>query len=357
MSGARSKWLVTGATGFLGRHVIGTIRARDPDAGIVAIVRDPARAATLDYMGGVDMVTGSPVEPAGWQEHSRLDGIRGVYHLAAQVRHSRSGSDEMTRLNVDATRAIVRLAAHRGWRTVFVSTSGTVGCSRDPAAAPDEDAPHADAIVRCWPYYWSKIIAEREARALASELGAELVIVRPPVLLGPGDHRYRSVGNVMRVLRGKLPFILDGGMHFADIRDAARAMVAAMTHPSPRPVYNLPGTASSLDWFFRLVARQAGIEPSWKILPARIIWYAARVNEMLGSRLHILPDPVVIEMAGHHWGLSSLYSHRDLDYTVRSPDVTIADTINWIRRHSPDSGPQSVSGPVREESRSRRSRC
>lgn len=335
MSNARTKWLVTGSTGFLGRHVIGAIRARDPDAGIAAVVRDPARAGALDYMSGVEMVTGSPINPGGWQDDSRLEGVRGVYHLAAEVRHSRSASGEMTRLNVDATKAMVRLAADRGWRMVFVSTSGTVGCSRDPAAAPDEDAPHAEEIVRRWPYYWSKVVAEREGRALASELAGELVIMRPPVLLGPGDHRYRSVGNVMRVLRGRLPFILDGGMHFADIRDAAQAMAAAMTHPSPRPVYNLPGTASSLDWFFKLVARQAGIDPSWKILPARIIWYAARLNEMLGSRLHILPDPVVIEMAGHHWGLSSRYSHHELSYTVRSPHETIADTINWIRQNNP----------------------
>ena len=337
MNDQQRSYLVTGATGFLGRHVINAIRESDPDARLLALVRDPAADSLkqLSYLKDVELVTGSPIEPAYWENDPRLSGLDGIYHLAAEVKHSRSDTEAMHRLNVDGTLAIVRVARAKGARVVFASSSGTVGCSKEADYAPDEDAPYREDAARNWPYYMSKIIAEREARKLADELGAELVIMRPPVLLGPGDHRFRSIGNVMRVLRGRLPFVISGGMNFVDIRDAAAAMVAAMNHPSPRPVYNLPGTASSLDGFFRRVARIAGIKPSWRVLPARVVWLLARVNEMAGNPLHILPDPVVIEMAGHYWGISSRYAVTDLGFSTRDPDQTIADTIEWIRANTP----------------------
>ena len=333
MSLAQPVFLVTGATGFLGRHVIGAIRESDSRARVLALVRDPQAESlrSLSYLEGVELVAGSPLDPAKWQDDPRLSNIDGVYHLAAEVKHSRTETDAMNRLNVDGATAMLRVAHSRQARMVFVSTSGTVGCSTNADYRPDETAPFCEGVVSDWPYYMSKVVAEKKTRQLADELGAELVIMRPPVLLGPGDHRFRSIGNVMRVLRGRLPFVISGGMNFVDIRDAAAAMVAAMLYPAPQPVYNLPGTASSLDGFFRRVARLAGIEPQWRVLPSRVVWMLARLNEIAGKPLHILPDPVVIEMGGHYWGLSSRHAAKDLNFSTRDPDTTILDTIEWIR--------------------------
>ncbi len=263
-----------------------------------------------------------------------LVGLSGIYHLAAEVKHSRRDAGAMTRFNVEGTLAMVRVAADLRCRIVFVSTSGTIGCSTSPEDSPDEDSPHCEATVRNWPYYESKVIAEKRARVLANELGVELVIMRPPVLLGPGDHRFRSIGTLKRVLDGKLPVAFHGGFHFVDVRDAADAMVRAMGITSPRASYNLPGTASSLDGFFRQVARLAGIPASWRVVPTRIVRYLAKLNDAAGRPVSVLPDPVVIEMAGHYWGLSSKYSQRDLGFRSRTPDLTIGDTVAWIRQEA-----------------------
>ena len=330
---AQPPFLVTGATGFLGRHVIEAIRAGDPGARIVALVRDPGADSLrrLSYLEGVELVPGSPMNSGKWSSDPRVSQLAGIYHLAAEVTHSRRGTEEMTRFNVDGAAEMVRVAASRSARIVFVSTSGTVGCSKDADYSPDETAPFCEKVVARWPYYVSKIRAEKKSRAIADESGGDLVIMRPPVLLGPGDHRFRSTGNVIRVLRGRLPFLVNGGINFADIRDAAAAMVRAMGHPSPQPVYNLPGTVSSLDAFFHRVARIAGIDPEWRMLPSKIVWALARANEVAGRPLHVLPDPVVIEMAGHNWGISSRHAGRDLLYSTRNPDATITDTVEWIR--------------------------
>jgi nucleoside-diphosphate-sugar epimerase len=159
----------------------------------------------------------------------------------------------------------------------------------------------------------------------------ELVIVRPPVLLGPGDHRFRSTNYVTRLLRGRVPFVIRGGMHFADVRDAATALLRAMLRPTIRPVYHLPGTVSSIQEFLERTATIAGTRSPRLVLPYRLAWSLARLTAPLG----ILPDPVVIEMAAHYWGMQSRYAEPDLDYRSRASQETLTDTVTWLMANHP----------------------
>lgn len=322
--------LVTGASGFLGRHLLRALHAEWPEAAVVALVRsatvwraEPWTRAHPD----ITLVEGRLEDVARWGELPEVRQIDVVIHMAATVQHRRTGDPTQGAEDVEATVAMVRLAARSGARMVHLSTSGTVGCSRDPAAAPDELAPFSSDAIAGWPYYVRKVEAERTAREIATQLGVTLVILRPPVLLGPDDHRGRSTQHVRRLLAGRLPFVVRGGIHYADVRDVATAIVRAARAPAPQPVYNLPGTSSSLATFFALVAEVAGRRPPRLVLPAalgRAIAWALRP-------LHLLPDPVVFEMAAHHWGMGSRYAFADLGYRSRPARETIADTVVWLR--------------------------
>jgi dihydroflavonol-4-reductase len=343
-------YLVTGATGFLGRHVLDALRRGAPGARLLALARDRRtwdREPWTAGAGDVEVVEG-PLEPAaGWVDDRRLAGLGGVFHLAALVSHSRRDAEETFRTNVAGTEEMVRVAARHGARLLLASTSGVVSCSPRPGEGAYEEGEHREAVVGSWPYYASKIRAERSAAALAAGFGVELVVVRPPVLLGPGDHRFRATSSVVRVLRGRLPFVLRGGMHFADVRDVADAIVRAMLLPRPRPVYHLVGTSSTLDGFFRMVAEAAGMRPTWRTLPAGVLRAAAGINAAVGSPLHVLPDPVLVEMAGHHWDHRSRYAEEELGYRSRAPEETLRDTVEWLREHHPELRGSRAS-PVRQ---------
>lgn len=279
----------------------------------------------------VDAIVGSVTEPDAWSMEPLLRGLRGIFHLAALVRHSRHGSEEVYRTNVEGTLNMVRLAAARRCRMIFASTSGTVGCFRSPHRSADEEAPYCEDEVALWPYYRSKILAEKGARRLAEELGVELVIVRPPVLLGPGDHRFRPSGHLVRYLRGRLPFVVRGGMHFADVRDVARALVRAMDRPRVRPIYHLPGTVCSIQEFFALAAEVSGARAPRLVLPFRAAWWLAA----LCQPLRVLPDPIVIEMASRYWSVCSRYAGEELEYCSRPGRETLGDTVAWLRENHP----------------------
>lgn len=323
--------LVTGATGFLGRHLLRALAAQGTPAAV--LVRDRTAWGREDWhgeAGPVTVVEGTPLDTDRWGADGALDGVRTVIHAAGIVRHTRAEPEEMIELNVGGTLQMVQLCARLRARLVFVSSSGTVGCFPFPDMTADEDAPFAEALAGRWPYYASKIRAEREARRLAERLGVDLVIARPPVLLGPDDHRRRSTGYVQKVLDGKVPAAPSGGMHFTDVRDVASALAHLVDVEQARPVYHFPGTASSLREFFAMVSEVSGAPPVERPLPRWLALSLAQVGKM-GGRLHpSMPDPVVLEMSTCHWGLASLFAH-ELGYRARPGRQTLSDTVAWLR--------------------------
>jgi dihydroflavonol-4-reductase len=81
-------------------------------------------------------------------------------------------------------------------RVVVASTSGTIAVGSDPDVVHDESAQAPLELVAMWPYYRSKLYAEREALALNQPPDFEVVVVNPSLLLGPGDLRESSTGDV-----------------------------------------------------------------------------------------------------------------------------------------------------------------
>jgi len=329
-------YLLTGASGFAGRHLL---ESRETDVPVLALLRDPDTWTREDWTAdvpSVDVVRGGVTGAQDWT--AGLPRLAGIFHFAALVRHGRRDAEEVYTTNVEGTLNMVRLAAEHRCRMVMLSTSGTVGCFDSPDETADETADFCEERVANWPYYHSKVLAERRARTLADELGVELVFIRPPVLLGPGDHRFRSTSNILRMLRGKLPALIDGGMHFVDIRDAMQATWRAMRITNPQPVYHFAGCSSSIREFFAMVEQVSGVRAPRLVLPHRIAHAIASLDEWLGIKLrgepfHLFVDPVVVEMAACYWGLSSLYAERDLGYSSRDPLQTLGDTVDWIRGH------------------------
>ncbi|AGC47371.1 NAD dependent epimerase/dehydratase family protein [Myxococcus stipitatus DSM 14675] len=309
------KTLVTGASGFLGRNLLELL---GDDA--VALVRTPLEMK-------VPQVKGTPLEPDAWLSEAK--GVKVLVHSAGMVHHSRKHSEEMVRFNIDSSLAMVRAAKALDARLVLVSTSGTVGCFEHATIEADEHSLYAEALVGRWPYYLSKIRAEEQSRKLARQLGVEMTVVRPPVLLGPGDTLGRSTTNVARVLNGRLPFIPAGGIAFTDVRDVAQALANLSKKATWRDTYHLPGTALSLRTFFERVGEVAGIPVVQPDVPTFVVKGLAA----LGSRVPIkkLPDPVVLEMSMCHWGFKTLWSHEELDYRPRGHRQTLSDTVAWLR--------------------------
>ena len=186
---------VTGADGFVGRHVCRTALARG--IAVRPIVRDETCA---ERFGGLCTCASSPVvvgdigPSTDWT--AALDGVDAVVHLAARVHVMDEAAEDpleaYREINVHGTEHLARSASAAGVsRFVFVSSvkvNGESTTGRAPFSERDVPAPED-------PYGVSKHEAEQALARVGAETTLETVVVRPPLVYGPGVG-----GNLSRLL-------------------------------------------------------------------------------------------------------------------------------------------------------------
>jgi dihydroflavonol-4-reductase len=309
------KLLVTGATGFLGTHLVRTLEARGYD--VVPFARS---------LGG-DVLDASGVARAA-------AGCEGVFHCAGKVSRRREDAEELYRLHVEGTRTVLDACAAAGVRrAVIASTSGTVAVSDVEHVARETDAPPIGILAR-WPYYRSKLFAEREALERNRE-GFEVVSVNPSLLLGPGDVHGSSTEDVRLLLEGSVPAVPAGGLSFVDVRDAADAMCKAMQVGRAGERYLIGGCNLTVADFFGRLSRIAGVRAPWLAMPRsrEVASVGARIVERIAARVGVPTrvDAVSVEMAQCFWYVDSSKAEHELGWSARDPGVTLHDTVEDLR--------------------------
>ncbi len=180
--------LVTGAGGFIGRHLVAALRAQGRP--VRALVRSADATHDLARLGA-EVVSGDLTDTQTIPAVAHNVGT--VFHLAGKLFAPGSDPAEYERLHVDATCRLFEACLDQGRLTAFVlcSTTGVHGpTGRTPAREDDAGTP-TNA------YEHTKARAEQVMRALARRRGAPLVIARPGLVYGPGDRHllgwYKSI--------------------------------------------------------------------------------------------------------------------------------------------------------------------
>jgi nucleoside-diphosphate-sugar epimerase len=318
-----ARTLITGATGFLGRHLLDALH------GGHGRVRLLARSVPTN---GVDAVQGSVLDRAAVRR--AVEGCDRIYHLAGRVSRRREDAADLYRLHVDGTRVLCEEAVRAGVRRlVLVSTSGTMAVSDDPAAVPAAGPGDALQAVRRWPYYLSKIYQERETLGFLDRGLLEVVIVNPSLLLGPGDERESSTGDVVRFLRRQVPVVPEGGLSFVDVRDVAALLPAAMDRGRPGERYLCGAANWTMARFLERLEQLSGVSAPRLRLPPGVAKIGARLIDALDALGRTPPlDPVSAEMSRCFWYVDSSKAERELGFSPREPSETLVDTIRDVRQ-------------------------
>lgn len=204
--------LVTGASGFIARHVVAELR------GAGYRVRGTARR---DVDGVDELARADLGADAGWAE--AVDGCDYVMHVASPFPVGvPSSEDELVRPAVDGTLRVLRAAKEAGVRRVVVTSSVAAIASghRDTVVRTESDW---SDLERSAAYAKSKTLAERAAWDFAQESGLELVVVNPGMVLGPllSSGVSTSVDVVRRLLVREVPGSPKMGFPVVDVRDVA----------------------------------------------------------------------------------------------------------------------------------------
>jgi nucleoside-diphosphate-sugar epimerase len=266
--------VVTGSTGFIGRHLVPALLGRGD--GVTALVRRPPQPALPPA-----------VRVCALDDPRALRGAEAVFHLAGRAHILRDAAAdplaEHRRVNTELTLRLARAAAEVGAHFVFTSSIAVYGLSTSPAPLT-EDTPAAPAT----PYGVSKLEAEQGLRRLQAETGLGITLLRPPLVYGPGNPG--NMARLMRLIRTGVPLPLAslrnrrsllyvgnlvdallrcagnpaavGATYLvADSRDLSTPeLIRELASAMGRPARLLPFPPAALAWAARLLGRGADLE-------------------------------------------------------------------------------------------------
>ena len=252
--------LVTGGTGFLGRHLVDRLLAQGRSVTVLARRPAPDLAAR-----GVRMVTADLADDEAVGEACR--GMDTVFHIAAKVGVWGRYSDFL-RANVLGTRAVLDgCRAYGVQRLVFTSTASVVYNGRDLAGV-DESLPLASSCPSAYPI--TKAIAEREVLA-ANSPGLRTISIRPHLIWGAGDpHLVPRV--IARARAGRL-HIVGTGRNRVDLVHVYNVVDAHLLAELALGKHEVPGSECQ--------------EPSIKSQVSSLKFHDPRIA---GGRCHLIDD-------------------------------------------------------------------
>lgn len=273
------KILITGATGFIGGHLVEALLKERHE--VKALVRQKSDASQLEARGVVvaigDITDATSVKNA-------VQGCDRVYHLAGKTTKDRLTKELYRTHNIEGTTNVAEAALHTGvQRMVYSSSVGVYGTAR-PHPIDEETEPRPDSY-----YRESKLGGEKAALRLYRERGLPIVIARVGSVYGPGSCNWLDLAR--KILEGSFRIIGSGENydHFAYVDDIVHGLQqCAETSGVEGRTYILSGPEPlKLRQLLQIMAEELGVDPVLGRLPSAPFRFYHRLGGVVYQSLGI----------------------------------------------------------------------
>lgn len=324
-------YLVTGATGFLGRTIVEELVRRGSSVRALVLHGDPC---TKLLPPEADTVEGDVSERdslaaffAGAGENTC------VLHCAGIISVASCPGQRIYQVNVEGTRNIVALCREHGvGRLVHVSSVHAIP-EQPEGTVITEQCTFSPELVRG---DYAKTKATATALVLqAAQEGLNASVVFPSGLIGPGDVLGGSFTSMVRAfMTGKLPLAVNGGYDFVDVRDVARGVLDCAARGAAGKGYILSGEYMTIPHILQCVGQAAGISRKPLCLPLWMAQLAAPCYERycLKRRLPLFFTPYSVEVLASNGCFSRAAAAEAFDYAPRPLEESLRDMAVWIRQ-------------------------
>ena len=324
------KYLLTGATGFLGRAVVEALIGENVKIRALVMREDPL-AATLPP--GIDTICGDVCDNRSLRSFfSDADRQTCVIHMAGIVSVASDPGMQLYRVNVNGTSNILtQCEQRRVGKLIYVSSVHAIP-EKPKGTAITEEAFYSPKLVE-GDYAKSKAMATSLVLH-AARFGLNTNVVFPSGIIGPGDSGKGSITHMLSAfLAGRLPVAVQGGYDFVDVRDVASGIVACARYGSPGKGYILSGHYASVREILEAAGRAAGRKRRVLCLPMCLAKAVAPLYEKWSVWKHrpLFFTPYAVSVLDSNGHFDRTAAAQALGYEPRSLQSSIDDMVLWIR--------------------------
>lgn len=332
------RYLITGATGFLGRAVVEELIHRD-NVRIVALVlrNDPYIALLPKEIHTVigDVCAENSLE----QFFAGADGKTCVIHCAGIISVAARSGSKLYQVNVGGTCNVIRQCIkHRVGKMIYVSSVHAIP-EKPKNCVITEDCEFSPGLVD-GDYAKSKAIATQMVFASAKR-GLNVSIVFPSGIIGPGDIIGGSMTSMAKsFLAGKLPFAVRGGYDFVDVRDVAKGILACAENGESGKGYILSGHYITIRKMLQIVRKAAKLIYRPICLPLKLAKLAAPYCERrcLKEKKPLFFTPYSVAVLGSNGKFTHSAASNRFAYRPRPIEETLRDMTAWLIRQRSAAG-------------------
>jgi len=316
------KAAVTGATGFVGSHLVEALRARGDH--ITCLVRSPTKARALEA-AGLPLVFGDLDQARAVAAF--VEGADVVYHLAGLL--AAPSEEEFLRVNRDGAGRLALAARVAGVQRFLLVSSLAVTGPTHPGFPLDESERPAPVT----PYGRSKRAGEEAVK----DSGVPFTIVRPPIVYGPRDRELLRLFKMAK--RGVAPLLGDGSqsLSLVQVTNLARALLAAAESPATqgRTYHAAHPECLTQRELLQAVGRAVGKQPLLVPLRPALVrggLQAAGLFNRFAGRVSLLGPDQAPELLAPAWTCSSEALARDAGWRADiAAEQGLAQTAEWYR--------------------------
>ncbi|HPC98431.1 MAG TPA: NAD-dependent epimerase/dehydratase family protein [Bacteroidales bacterium] len=323
------RFLVTGATGFIGSNLCNKLLSRGHL--VTGLYRNMANLPPV-IPEGLKFVKGDILDYASVCEAA--GGCDGIFHTAAFTGIGARNHEMIRHVIVDGTLNVIRAALDNGVKKIVVtSTAGVLGPSME-SPVNEDTVRTSDFFI---PYESAKAEAELKALEFAGK-GTEVTIVSPTRVYGPGPlNKANSVTGIMKMyLEGKWRFNIGDGSsagNYVFVEDVSEGHILAMEKGLNGEKYLLGGENVTYNEFFSLLAELTGKRLRLINIPVTVAMAAARMSMLLSAITGKDPfmTPGHVKRYACNWNISSAKAREALGYRITPLREGMKKTLDWLR--------------------------
>lgn len=320
--------LVTGASGFVGSAVARALIARGY---AVRVLMRPTAPRTNIAELNCEIVSGDMRDESSMT--AAMQGVRYLFHVAADYRLWARDRGEIIRNNLQGTCTTMRAALKAGVeRVIYTSSVATLKPGDNPV---DETSRHSiQSVVGA--YKRSKLLAEREVERFVAEEGLPAVIVAPSTPIGPRDIKPTPTGRIIiETATGRMPAFVDTGLNLVHVDDVAQGHIHALDRGRIGEIYILGGEDVALATMLNEIALLANRKAPKIRLPRTplfpLAWIVEAMARIGGKEPFLTAD--ALRMSRYRMYFSSEKAKRELGYVARPYREGLRDAITWFSQN------------------------